>query len=646
MHDGEFGEPPRPLPETSSSSSHTRHLPSEQHTPSAQPEYVKPQPVKPPDTTAHSSSSESDDKESTGVEIPQVRAVHLCLPPSFSTPLTPVNRTTSSLNKQTSDWTDEAAFSGQQGGRTSVSFSYPPRHSPHRVTLARESSKGGTSVKSEKYKCPSVSSPKYEEFTRAWAAYKESKPDWSVATLSLPSLPSPVGRKLVPPTRSPVRSPDWVSPKSREVQRPLIKVPTEEASMAPPVAARTMSCCIYLGATAVFLCGLAAMLTAEFSSGLVQHAMMPLRMAIKPVSCEPQPENDHEIVHIDCPIRKLQQFYPPPDFSSNLDPFRGLFFEMRVEMYQYNIIPGMFRSTLGGVWSESLLPSQEGWTWLSSAKNPDFFPHVPGSGRHFGHALYGGGFKLERPHLIDFHAKKQLDLKEDSTFVEETDKPPTRVTSQNTQLYNNYLYTGNPLRPAIGDIRVSFYGSAATHLSAVGQQAAILGGWSGTDRMLKGFVNPLSKTNETRTLVMEGDYTAKELLDAFTYENDVPSRYLALTRSLGFATAWLWMFFTYKMLTKRAAAAICATTLLSTMALCITLIGLTKLTYSIPACIACVISGAILFMLSCGLQRQPTTKEMGESKALVHDYTVIKQDEEADRGPVNASHSNSVYAAI
>eukprot|EP01053_Blabericola_migrator_P001706 Blabericola_migrator_1__1705@NODE_145_length_12990_cov_99_814439_g126_i0_p3_GENE_NODE_145_length_12990_cov_99_814439_g126_i0NODE_145_length_12990_cov_99_814439_g126_i0_p3_ORF_typecomplete_len660_score88_23TMEM43/PF07787_12/2_3e25Sugar_tr/PF00083_24/0_12DUF998/PF06197_13/1_2e02DUF998/PF06197_13/1_NODE_145_length_12990_cov_99_814439_g126_i056567635 len=538
---------------------------------------------------------------------------------------------------------------------TRVAFDYPAKSSPYVVPLV------DTSPDKRR------STPKFEEFTQAWDAYKKTlSPELCDFHLKEPELPSPVRST---PENSPLLTlvvPDaTVSPLKARVTSPiqspnrtLDKTPLilESADkMAPPVAPRTVSCVGYVFAVAIFLCGMAAMLTADFSSGLVQHAILPLRRAVKPVSCEPLSENDNKIVHIDCPIRKLQTFNPPSDFSVNLAPFKGIFFEMRVEMFQYNIVPGLLRSSLGGVWSDSLLPSHEGWTWFSSAKNPDFFPHVPGSGRHFSNSLYGGGFRLERPHLIDFHTKRQLPLKDDGLFTEDPEKPPTRVSSRNTQLYKDYLYTGDPLRPAVGDIRISFYGSAATHVSAVGYQTGILGGsWTTGDRALKGFVNPLSKNNETRTLVMEGDYTAKDLMDAFTQENDVPSRYLAVTRSIGGLCAFTFFWFTFKMFRREPTP--CMSSIFCAVGLCFAAVGVTKLTYSIPAAIASTVTGLIL--LSIGLGTISCDANPAEKRPSPHDYialtttpapetrAVSTPGEPRDPSPAAQSHSNSVYAPI
>eukprot|EP01056_Protomagalhaensia_sp_Gyna25_P005584 Protomagalhaensia_sp_Gyna_25__5583@NODE_768_length_2652_cov_34_145044_g603_i0_p1_GENE_NODE_768_length_2652_cov_34_145044_g603_i0NODE_768_length_2652_cov_34_145044_g603_i0_p1_ORF_typecomplete_len510_score56_39TMEM43/PF07787_12/1_5e24DUF4282/PF14110_6/14DUF4282/PF14110_6/1_5e02_NODE_768_length_2652_cov_34_145044_g603_i011022631 len=459
----------------------------------------------------------------------------------------------------------------------------------------------------------SLATPKFEEFSRAFADFKSSQRDYHFEPAQLDRFPSPV-RRLIPP------KPTHETPATVATEATTPGAETEQPkqgpTMAPPIAARTISVLFYLLGVAIFLCALAAMLTADFSSGLVQNAIMPLRRAVKPVSCEPLSENDHQVVHIDCPIRKLQTFYPPQDFANNLRPFQGIFFEMRVEMFQYNIVPGMLRSSLGGVWSDSLLPSHKGWTWLSTAKNPDFFPHVPGSGRHFSEQLYGGGFRLDRPHLIDFHSKLHIELIEDKVFKEDTEKPPTQVTSRNTRLFDNYLYTGDPLKPSIGDIRISFYGSAATHVSAVGYQTPILGGWSSGDRALKGFQNPLSKvdqskyrppvlilphpkSNETRTLVMEGDWTAKNLLDAFTYENDVPSRYLIFTRSIGFVLTWIFFYTTHRVL--KGPPVPCWPTIFYTLSLVLIAIGITKLTYSVLAATACVLTGLLSLIVGRSL---------------------------------------------
>lgn len=202
------------------------------------------------------------------------------------------------------------------------------------------------------------------------------------------------------------------------------------------------------------------------------------------------------------------------------------------------------------------IPSSAGWAIWSQNRNPEFFPYVPGAGRHvsnkyyvdcgfqFGTALYGGGFKLERPHIISFHTKKRLPLIDDGAYTASIERPPTRLSSTNTRVFENHLYTGDPKTPHLGDLRISFYGSAATHLSAIGIQSSSKS-WV-TERSLLGFHDPFSHNNKTRTLVLEGDYTARDLLDAFSAENDIPSAYIWITRTLAFVTLWTWVYFTKK----------------------------------------------------------------------------------------------------
>lgn len=58
---------------------------------------------------------------------------------------------------------------------------------------------------------------------------------------------------------------------------------------------------------------------------------------------------------------------------------------------------------------------------------------------------------LSRRHIVGFHEKRQLPLENDRVYVKPQERPPTTVTYANTQVYQNALFTGDPLRPQVRD---------------------------------------------------------------------------------------------------------------------------------------------------------------------------------------------------
>ncbi|SBT42096.1 conserved Plasmodium protein, unknown function [Plasmodium ovale wallikeri] len=124
------------------------------------------------------------------------------------------------------------------------------------------------------------------------------------------------------------------------------------------------------------------------------------------------------------------------------------------------------------------------YQWVRDyGKNPTYMPSVGSVGRksalkifHNGYANYAkaGSYRLPKNSLINFQKKKKLDLVDDGWFTESEIKPPYTIDHLNTNVYDNYLYTGDPLNPQVGDIRISFYGSASTHATVIGVQKSRL----------------------------------------------------------------------------------------------------------------------------------------------------------------------------
>eukprot|EP00366_Plasmodium_knowlesi_P002651 XP_002260148.1 hypothetical protein, conserved in Plasmodium species [Plasmodium knowlesi strain H] len=207
-----------------------------------------------------------------------------------------------------------------------------------------------------------------------------------------------------------------------------------------------------ISATALTIILLIFTIVNEYKYVTYSKELRPIIKNAIPVSCIPLEENNGKIIHINCPLQDQEIFYAPPEFSSNIYSFRGVFFEIKVEMYQW----------------------VRGYGYLGFRKNPEYMPAVGNVGRKYASYAKAGSYRLPTNALINFQKKKKLDLVDDGWFTESDIKPPFTLDHLNTNVYDNYLYTGDPLNPQIGDVRVSFYGSASTHATVIGVQRSRL----------------------------------------------------------------------------------------------------------------------------------------------------------------------------
>ncbi|KEG04782.1 conserved protein, unknown function [Plasmodium vinckei vinckei] len=191
--------------------------------------------------------------------------------------------------------------------------------------------------------------------------------------------------------------------------------------------------------------------------------------------CIPLDENNGKIIHINCPLQDQETFYAPSEFSSNIYSFRGIFFETKVEMYQWVGHYGYLGLFSKGKFEDHIVKTPYNFHYFyKNRRNPTYIPTVGGIGRKYASYAKVGNYRLLQNSLINFQKKKKLDLIDDGWFTESEIKPPFTIDHLNTNVYDNYLYTGDPLNPQVGDIRVSFYGNASTHATAIGIQKARL----------------------------------------------------------------------------------------------------------------------------------------------------------------------------
>ncbi|CRG94913.1 conserved Plasmodium protein, unknown function [Plasmodium gallinaceum] len=241
-----------------------------------------------------------------------------------------------------------------------------------------------------------------------------------------------------------------------------------------------------------------------------------LRPIIKnaiPVSCIPLEENNGKIIHINCPLQDLETFYAPSEFSSNIYSFRGVFFEMKVEMYQLVRDYGNLGLYTRGKFEDHIVRTPYNFLFFfKRRKNPTFMPAIGNVGRKYANYAKAGNYRLPKNSLINFQKKKKLDLVDDGWFIESEVKPPFTIDHLNTNVYDNYLYTGDPLNPQVGDIRISFYGSTAAHATIVGVQKSRL-----MNTIFE--IDGISVTNHKMILLSEDNKTMINQIKDFIHKN-------------------------------------------------------------------------------------------------------------------------------
>ncbi|PHJ18542.1 transmembrane protein [Cystoisospora suis] len=271
------------------------------------------------------------------------------------------------------------------------------------------------------------------------------------------------------------------------------------------------------------------------------HALQPLLKGYVPSPCSPLPVNDRKLVHIDCPLTELDSFFAPSAFSPNVAHFTGVFFETRAEVYQNTQKVGRLGPYIAGDWVDHLVDfSQIPSMLVRGQPNPAFFPVIPGRGRVFSTSLKAGGFSLPAHMLTKFSKKAQLQLIDDGYYEPSDSRPPMSVDYKNTQVKNNALYTGDPNNPRIGDVRVTFWGSMATHVSLIGLQTV---GFLGNDRYIHEFPAPALQ-NRTVAILAEGDYSPEALIAEYVAETHASNKLTWLLRVITVLLIWFWLFIT------------------------------------------------------------------------------------------------------
>ncbi|AFZ79364.1 hypothetical protein BEWA_022120 [Theileria equi strain WA] len=217
-------------------------------------------------------------------------------------------------------------------------------------------------------------------------------------------------------------------------------------------------------------------------------------------SCVPSSENNGKIVHFTCDLSSSSVFYTPREFSNNIYSHNGIFLETKVEMYQWISHVGVFGKYYSGEFVDHIV---DNGILNVFYKNPQFFPNIPGAGRMYTSKIKIGGYTIPKDSFVDIHEKQQLKLTDNMWYQPNIALPILDVNHLNTQVHGDALYTGDPLNPKIGDLRITFWGSTSTRFSIIGRQNASL---------LKDYsIEPIHFMDREMVLLSEGEYSVKAL---------------------------------------------------------------------------------------------------------------------------------------
>eukprot|EP00921_Rhytidocystis_pertsovi_P023920 GHVQ01038384.1.p1 GENE.GHVQ01038384.1~~GHVQ01038384.1.p1 ORF type:complete len:232 (-),score=11.12 GHVQ01038384.1:94-789(-) len=170
-----------------------------------------------------------------------------------------------------------------------------------------------------------------------------------------------------------------------------------------------------------------------------------------PVSCTPSDKTLGKLIHVQCPLQHLDTLYAASEFSGNVGDVEGVFLETRIEMYQWVKKFGPLGPFYSGEFRGELVDSSDS-TFLvwNQYQNPGFFPSVPGQGRRYSSRVYVGGYSIPASEFkLAFRSIRQLPLTDDGTYTPSDTRPPLFVDYSNTNVYDNALYTGDPVHPKV-----------------------------------------------------------------------------------------------------------------------------------------------------------------------------------------------------
>uniref|UniRef100_A0A7S1I8C3 Uncharacterized protein n=1 Tax=Eutreptiella gymnastica TaxID=73025 RepID=A0A7S1I8C3_9EUGL len=269
-----------------------------------------------------------------------------------------------------------------------------------------------------------------------------------------------------------------------------------------------------------------------WNEGRTLHTMQSLEdglQAVREVACYPiDPSNEGQLVHISCSLEGLETLLEA-DLGVSV---QAAFLRRTVEMYQYReqtrtestkqndgSTKTVTHYTYREEWAAHPIDSQHfhvpdacllpsGGTVRCS--NPRSWPLD--SNILYSTTARAGAFDLSQNLLQLLSSSSPVRLNASTVDYKPSPRhPPPHLNQENTHLVGNYLYTGNPNLPLVGDMRVRWTASTAKAVSVLAKQQG------------SGFVPWASRgrARYTLQLLSEGFVSASDMIDQALLANSI-----------------------------------------------------------------------------------------------------------------------------
>eukprot|EP01012_Entosiphon_sulcatum_P038088 TRINITY_DN4918_c0_g1_i1.p1 TRINITY_DN4918_c0_g1~~TRINITY_DN4918_c0_g1_i1.p1 ORF type:complete len:551 (+),score=75.65 TRINITY_DN4918_c0_g1_i1:42-1655(+) len=228
----------------------------------------------------------------------------------------------------------------------------------------------------------------------------------------------------------------------------------------------------------MFIASFPVIIWNEGRSVYTAKALAEGRAAVVESECTPQPENDLRLVHISCPLGNLQNFQDV-EFGIYVD---GVWLKRSVEMFQWKETKST-KTTKdkvgGGSTTTTTYSYSTGWysTMIRSNSfnqpshsNPTSWP-IDSNTFPSAASVTAGNFTLSSELIAMITSSKAVPVVDDGVYVPDANRPPSKVTLQNTQPgLDGWIYTGSTDSAVVGDMRLKWTTNSATEVSVIAQQ--------------------------------------------------------------------------------------------------------------------------------------------------------------------------------